>query len=187
MAPLHFVVANLVSSARVLRLCMEDLLGSDDGRKGVVTTDTNTHQHTPKDEQTDNGHGVRVGRKSLGKSCEDDHDELKTVHLLAADQICENTEANLTDDGAGASRDLDCRVGGFGDAALAGAMAALPVDYTQHGGDQVDGEEIVGIGEETNTGDDNCADMVPAKWSLVDFGQGKTSALVGVGNVCYKS
>lgn len=40
------------------------------------------------------------------------------------------------------------------------------------------------VGEETNAGDDNGTDMVPAKRRLVNLGQCQTTALVGVSDMC---
>jgi hypothetical protein len=40
-----------------------------------------------------------------------------------------------------------------------------------------DGEGVVGIGEETNTGHD---DDVPAEGGLVDFGESKSPSLIGI-------
>lgn len=59
----------------------------------------------------------------------------------------------------------------------------MPVNDTQHGGNQVDGEDIVGIGKEANARNDDSSYMVPAKGSLVDFGESKSSTLVGVGDM----
>jgi hypothetical protein len=39
------------------------------------------------------------------------------------------------------------------------------------------------IGEETDTGNDDSADMVPTKRSTVDLGESETTTLVGVGHV----
>ncbi len=82
----------------------------------------------------------------------------------------------------GRGRDLDSRVrvGGDGSGLVLGVD---PVDYTQHGGHEVDGKQVVGIGEEANAGDYAGADVVPAKGRLVDLGEGETTALIGVGNV----
>ena len=55
-----------------------------------------------------------------------------------------------------------------------------PEGNSQEGRGQVDGEDIVGIGEETNTGNDDGTHMVPAKGRLVNLGQGETTSLVGV-------
>jgi hypothetical protein len=56
----------------------------------------------------------------------------------------------------------------------------LPVDDAQHGGAQVDGEDVVGVGEEADAGDDDGAGMTPAKGSGVDLGEGTSATLVGV-------
>lgn len=77
---------------------------------------------------------------------------------------------------------LDGCVGRRGDyTGLGGCI--LPVHNTQHGGNQIDSEDIVSIGEETNTGHNNGADMVPAEGSLIDLGQGKSSSLIRIRNV----
>lgn len=39
---------------------------------------------------------------------------------------------------------------------------------------------IVGISEETNTGDNAGANVVPSEWRLVDLGKSESSSLVGV-------
>ena len=54
----------------------------------------------------------------------------------------------------------------------------MPVDDTQHRRDQVNGENIVGVGEETNTGDDYSAYMVPTKGRLVYLGESKPSSFL---------
>jgi len=59
----------------------------------------------------------------------------------------------------------------------------VPEYDAQHGGDEVDSENVIGIGEEPYTGDDNGTNMIPAKGSLVDLGKGKTSTFVGVFNL----
>lgn len=59
-------------------------------------------------------------------------------------------------------------------------MTIVPVDQTQHARDQVDGEDVVSISEETSTGYDNDADVVPSEGRLVDFGEGEAAALVGI-------
>jgi len=56
----------------------------------------------------------------------------------------------------------------------------VPKYDTQHGGDEVDSENVVGVGEETYAGDDNGTNMIPTKRSLVDLGKGKTSTLIGI-------
>lgn len=44
-------------------------------------------------------------------------------------------------------------------------------------------EDIIGIREETNTGDDASTNMVPSEWGLVDLGEGKSSSLIRVGDM----
>lgn len=154
-------------------------LGGDDGGEWVVTTNTNTHQNTPEDDDTDEGDRSRVGSQGLGQSREDDDNQFKTVHSLTADHIGEETETKLSNDGTTRCCDLDRSIGRDWDLAGLG----LPVDYSQAGGDDTDGEDVVGIGEETDTGDGNGADMVPAKGSLVNLSEGESSSLVGVSDV----
>ena len=154
-------------------------LGGDDGGQRVVTTDADAHEDTPEDQDTGDGESRRGGGKDLGKRGEDDEDELETVHLLTTDNIGKETKTELTNDGTGRGCDLDgsVRVGRDG-AGL--RLGVVPVDDTQHCGDQTDGEDVVGISEETDTGDHDGADVVPAKGGLVDLGESKPSALIWV-------
>jgi hypothetical protein len=59
----------------------------------------------------------------------------------------------------------------------------LPVDHAEHCCYNADGEDVVGISEETDTSDENGANMVPAERRLVDLCEGEATALVGVGDV----
>ena len=59
----------------------------------------------------------------------------------------------------------------------------MPIDDTQHGRHQTNGKDIVGVGEETDAGDDDSSNMVPAEGRFVDFGERKSSALVGVSDM----
>ena len=155
-------------------------LRSNDRRERVVTTDTDTHENTPEDDDTDDGNGRRVRRESLGESCEDDDHEFETVHLLTTDNIGEVTETDLSNDGTTGGSDLDGGVGSLRDLTGHLALGVLPVDDTQHVGDETDGENVVGISEETNTSDDDGANVVPAERSLVDLSESESAALVGV-------
>lgn len=186
MAPRHLVVANLISVRNwdFRETCLRhNLLGSDDTGERVVTTDTDTHEHTPEDEQTNNGDSLGRGRERLSEGSEDDDHELETIHPLTTDNISQDTEPNLTDDGTGRGSDLDGRIGGGGERAGLGLRVG-EVDNAQHLHDQVDGEDVVGISEETNTSDYDGADVVPAEGGLVNLGESETAALVGVGDVC---
>ena len=139
------------------------------------------HENTPEDYETHNGHGLGWSRESLSQSREDDDDQLKSVHAFTTDNISEVTKAQLTDDSSTRSSNLNSRVGIRWDRAL--GWGSLPVNYTQHGGDQVDGEDIVGIREETNTSDHTGADVVPSERSLVDLSEGQSSSLIGILNM----
>jgi hypothetical protein len=88
----------------------------------------------------------------------------------------------LADDSAGGGRDFDGSVGIGWDGTFL-RLCILPVDYTKKIGDQTDGEEVVGVGEETDPSNDNCPDMIPAEWGLVDLSQGETTTFVGVSDV----
>ena len=54
------------------------------------------------------------------------------------------------------------------------------VDNTQHDGQQRHAEDIVAVGEETSAGNENCSDMIPAKWRFINFRKSKASSLIGV-------
>ena len=136
-------------------------LRCDDSGKWVVTTDTDTHENTPEDDDTDDVDSWRVCGESLGESCEDDDDQFETVHLLTSDNIGEETKTKLTNDGTSRSGDLDSGIRGDWELSLAGDWTGLVVDHTKHGGHDTDGEDVVGIGEETNTSNNDSADMVP--------------------------
>lgn len=157
-------------------------LRGNDRRKRVVTTDTDTHENTPEDDDADDRDSGRVRGESLSDGCEDDDHEFETVHLLATDNIGEVTETDLTKNGTTGGSNLDGSVGSLGD--LAGVLlSVLPVNDTKHVGDETNGENVVGIGEETNTGDDDGTNVVPAERSLVNFGKSESATLVRVFDV----
>ena len=58
----------------------------------------------------------------------------------------------------------------------------LASSYVEKIGDQTNGEQVVCVCGEANTGDDN-SNVTPAERSLVDFGKIQTTALVGVSYV----
>jgi hypothetical protein len=168
-------------------------LGRDDARKRVVAADsylglawdlaqrsmegrTDAHQHTPKDDEADNGCAGPRPNERLREGCDDDEDELEAVHLLAADNICERAEAHLANDGSRGRRQLDGRVLG----SQQNALVVMLVDDAQHDGQQRHAEDVVAVGEEAGPGDQNGADVVPSKGGLVDLGEGQAATLVGV-------
>lgn len=119
-------------------------------------------------------------------SCrKDDQDQFQAVHLLATNHIGEPAEANLTENCTSRRCDLDSSVGALGDDAAQGLWQSriLPVNYTEHGGDNTDSEDVVGVGKKADAGDQNCADMVPAEGRLIDLSKGETAALVWVGDM----
>ena len=61
------------------------------------------------------------------------------THALATDNICEPTEEQLTDEGTARGSNLDTEI-------LVGVeLAAGTINITQHGGGQVDGEDIIAV------------------------------------------
>lgn len=58
----------------------------------------------------------------------------------------------------------------------------MPVHHTKHGGDQTDGEDIVGIGEETSSSHDDSSNVIPAERCFIDLSESESSALVGIGS-----
>ena len=81
-------------------------------------------------------------------------------HPIDHDHFVSVSEANLTEDSSTRGCDLDGSIGrGRNDAGV--LSSTLPVNNAQHGRHQVDGEYIVGISEEADTGDDNGTNMVP--------------------------
>lgn len=159
-----------------------ELRGNDRG-KWVVTTNTDTHENTPENDDTDDGDGWRSRGESLGEGCENDEDKLKTVHALTTDLVSEPTETELTNDGTTRGSDLDGSVGGGRNLSWV-LLGVDPVNNTKHVGHETNGEDVVGIGEETGTSDENGTNVVPTELGLVDLSESKTSALVWVGNVC---
>lgn len=146
-------------------------LGGDDGRKGVVTTDTDTDNDTPDNQSSRERENITVSRESLTEGSNNNNHQLDTVHALASQAIGKGTESDLTEEGSDRGSDLDTKIQIRGE-------STIVVDHAQHGGDEVDGEQIVGIGEETDTGDQTGADVEPAKLGIVDLGKCLTTALV---------
>jgi hypothetical protein len=100
MAPLHLVVANLqiVSSGNEYRY-HESVLRCDNTGQWVVSTNTNTHNHTPKYDDSSNRNCRRSSGKSLSECGEDDNHKLEAIHSFTTDNIREDTETNLANDG----------------------------------------------------------------------------------------
>jgi hypothetical protein len=156
---------------------------------------TDAHKDTPEDDEADNRRPGTGTSQGLSESCDNDENQLKTVHLLAANNIGQSAESELTNDSAGRCGHFNGRVLGCGE-------RALVVHNTQHNGQQRYADyygvsardsfgpicsakhtNIIRIGEEPSTGHQTGAYMVPAEGCLVDFGEGESAALVGVGYV----
>lgn len=129
-----------------------NLLGRNDGGKRVVSPNSNAHDDSPEDENSGDGDSWGGSRKGLGQSRKDDDHQLDAVHALAAITIGKIAKEQLTDDGATGSRDFEGCVG-VGWKFTGIVLCILPVDHAEHAHAEVNGEDIVGIGEETHAGD----------------------------------
>lgn len=137
---------------------------------------TDSHNHTPEDYGSNNVDGWALSEKGLGDGSNDDEDQLDTVHLLSAEDISEGSEAELSNDGSGRGGHLD---GGVLRSSEFAGVAVL-VHNTQHDGQERGSEDVVLIREETDTGDNTGAHMVPSERRLVDLREGQPTTLVGV-------
>jgi hypothetical protein len=135
---------------------------------------TNTHEDTPEDNESDDRNTGTATNERLSESCNNDQNQLETVHLLATDDISEGTEADLTNNGTGGCRELD---GGIL-RSEENTLIVLLVDNTKHDRQEGDTEDVVAVCEETSTSDENGANMVPAERRLVDFSERETTTLV---------
>ena len=147
-------------------------LGRDDSGQRVVTPNTDPHDHPPEDQQPGHANGPAGPGEGLDESCEDDDGELDAVHLPPAHLIGEPAEEELADDGAARRGGFEGGIDAGGEDAKVAANIrvedgrALPEDHAKHGSDEIDGEDVIGIGEEADARDDDSADMVP-RWRLV--------------------
>ena len=117
----------------------------------------------------------------MGQGGKDDDDQLESVHALSTNDIGKSTEANLPEDSPSRSCNLDGRVGtGIDRSWLTGIV---PVDDSQHVRHQADSKDIVGIGEEPDSSDDDGPNMVPSERGLVNFGESKSSSLIRVSDM----
>jgi hypothetical protein len=115
-------------------------LGRDDSRKRVVTTDSNPHDETPYNEDTDDVDSRSLARERLSEGGDNDDHKLNAIHPLTADNISQPTEEELSNQSANGGSDLDSEI-------LIGVeFAACTIDITQHGRGDVDGEDVVAVG-----------------------------------------
>jgi len=107
-------------------------LGRDNSRKRVVTTDSDTHEESPDNENTNDVNGRSVTRKGLSEGSNDDDHEFDTVHLLTTDDISQPTKQELTDEGTDGGGDFDAKI-------LVGVeLSTRAVDISQHDRGDVD-------------------------------------------------
>ena len=104
--------------------------------------------------------------------------ELWELQVGITHHVSQGTKAELTDNGAGRGGELDGRVGRRWHRSSSGI-----VDNTQHDGKEGHGKDVIRIGKEAHSSNDDGSHMVPAKRSFIDLGQGETSPLIGVLNV----
>ena len=133
------------------------------------------HENTPEDDDADDVDTRRSRGQSLSESGEDDEEQFQSVHVLATEDISSGTEADLTDNCAGRCCELDGGVGVVRHLAF-----AREVDNADHEGQKRDGENVVRVCEETDTGNGNGSDVIPSEWCSVDFGEGESSPLIGI-------
>ena len=98
------------------------------------------HEHTPEYYETSDRDSGGRGREGLSESSDDDKDQLKTVHLLSSNHIGQVSETQLTKDSSTRCSNLDSSVGVTWD--LAFGLAVVEENDTQHGSDQVNGEDL---------------------------------------------
>ena len=127
------------------------VLAHEHGRHGIVATDAKA-QNEPGDHQEEEVGGQGRGNRP------DDHDHSdRDVDLLPTDHVRDATE----DEGADESAENGCT----GDPTrLQRAQVPLHRHECGHGPDD---EQVVGIGEEPDTRDDDGASMELAGWGLV--------------------
>lgn len=81
--------------------------GCDDGGQWVVTTNSDTHEYAPEDEDPNDVDGRRLCGECLGESGENDDDQFQSIHLLSSHNICEETKSELTNNSTSRCGDLD--------------------------------------------------------------------------------
>lgn len=133
------------------------------------------HKDTPEDNDTDDVDGRGPGGQGLSESGKDDEQQFQSIHALTTEYISSSAEADLPNDRAGRCRELDGCVGGCRHLAF-----AWEVDNAEHEGQKRDGEDVVRVCEETDTGNGNGPNVIPSERCSVDFGEGESSPLVGI-------
>lgn len=84
--------------------------------------------------------------------------QLNSVHPLSADPVTQPSERQLSEESTDRVSDLDTEI------LVGGVGATCVVNVTDHGGGDGNGEDIVGIGEETDTGNDTGLGVEELGW-----------------------
>ncbi|EEQ40781.1 conserved hypothetical protein [Clavispora lusitaniae ATCC 42720] len=151
-------------------------LGGNNRRQWVVTTDTDTHEDSHGGENGRERDGSRLTKSTSDNSSENHDNQLKTVNLFSAHNVGKHTKGHLTDNGTNRGGHLDQSSGGRWN-------GTTPVDVAQHGSTQVNGENIVRVSHETDTGNHDHLGSGPSETGIVDFLQGQSSSFQRVLNV----
>lgn len=120
---------------------------SDSSRHGIITTDTDTKDKTPKTEETNDGDTTNGRSRGSAVDSTDDNDEkFETVDLTTED-IATETEDELTEHSTDTRHTLEdtLNVGGHL------VVRRRVVDITEHRSNQIDDEDIIRISEETSS------------------------------------
>ncbi|KAG2543685.1 hypothetical protein PVAP13_9NG766900 [Panicum virgatum] len=143
------------------------VLGHDGGGQRVVAADAEAE---PEAEEAERGHDARrrVAEREPRRDGADDHQQQRdAVDALPADLVAEPPEEELP----GQRADEGHAVDGRGDVRRQGAGVGRAVDGVVDAadelGDEGDAEEVVGVGEEAHTGDDDGREVVPLRLGAV--------------------
>jgi hypothetical protein len=138
---------------------VEDILGSNDGRKWVVASDADAHDDSPKDKKTSTADDRAGRRKGTAECRQNDDSKLDTIHSSSAKGIGHPPKDDHAYDDASTRRSLEGLADGAGKVAIVAAEAirglfvAAPVDEAQQRRDEVDGKDVVRIQEKADTSD----------------------------------
>lgn len=153
-------------------------------RKGVFRSNNRAHRiiasnphpqhHPPERQQPHRTHRRPSRNQTLRQRRSEDNTALNTIHPLPPKRIRQPPKQQLAYDRAYRGGDLDGCIRALGED-LGGVE-----DEAEHDRDHVDGEEVVGVGEEADAGYGHGADMVPAESCVVELGEGNFAALFGV-------
>lgn len=138
----------------------------DSSRHWVVTTNTNTKEDTADGDPGQDAVAVPVrGCGHLEDGGDDDEDKLFSIDKLATEGITENTEHDLTNDAANIGSCLHQVL------TLGRETSLREVNLGEHWCDLVNDEQVIGVEEETDTGEEDEFDLRPCEhpWLLISL------------------